>query len=148
MPASGSVPYGTAFEMTEQRDLAHPSAAMHGREKKPTVEVQGAYGEDLEEQQGKAMKSTHSDIRGMHRMGKEQQLNRTFRQMSITSFVALATATWEIGLFIISPALVDGGRAGLVWSSLWSWICFAPIYLSMVCGGRSSYILTCADSCS
>lgn len=65
-------------------------------------------------------------------MGKEQQFSRNFRQLSLTAFVSLATASWEIGLFIISPALVDGGRAGLVWSSLWCWIGFAPIYLSMV----------------
>ncbi|KAK3073561.1 hypothetical protein LTR53_004754 [Teratosphaeriaceae sp. CCFEE 6253] len=75
--------------------------------------------------------STHDDLRGMRRMGKEQQLVRTFRQLSIMSFVALATASWEIGLFIISPALVDGGSPGLLWSSLWSWIGFAPIYISM-----------------
>lgn len=77
-------------------------------------------------------KSAYDDIRGMQRMGKEQQFERTFRQLSITSFVSLATASWEIGLFIISPALINGGRAGLVWSSLWCWIGFAPIYLSMV----------------
>jgi hypothetical protein len=76
--------------------------------------------------------SAYDDIRGMQRMGKEQQFSRNFRQLSLTAFVSLATASWEIGLFIISPALVDGGRAGLVWSSLWCWIGFAPIYLSMV----------------
>ena len=78
-----------------------------------------------------ATKSTHADIQGMRRMGKEQQFVRNFRQLSIVSFVALATASWEIGLFIITPALVNGGAPGLVWSSLWSWIGFAPIYISM-----------------
>lgn len=73
------------------------------------------------------------DIKDMRRMGKKQVLNRTFRQTSITSFVCLATASWEVGLLIISPALIDGGRAGLVWNSLWCWIGFLPIYLSMVC---------------
>ena len=94
----------------------------------------GSDQEVLEEQDGtlRATKSSHDDIAGMKRMGKDQQLVRTFRQLSITSFVALATATWEIGLFIISPALTDGGRAGLLWSALWCWIGFAPIYLSMV----------------
>ncbi|KAK5167440.1 uncharacterized protein LTR77_007139 [Saxophila tyrrhenica] len=133
MPASGSVPYAAhgSIELLDQSTL-HPTSAMHSSDKEPTVMVQEPYGEDLEEQgKATATKTTPSDIRGMARMGKPQQLDRTFRQMSITSFVALATATWEIGLFIISPALVDGGRAGLVWSSLWSWICFAPIYLSM-----------------
>lgn len=78
--------------------------------------------------------SSYNDLCDMKRMGKEQKFERTFRQLSITSFVSLATASWEIGLFLISPALIDGGRAGLVWSSLWCWIGFAPIYLSMVSG--------------
>lgn len=74
-----------------------------------------------------------TDAQDMRRMGRSQQFNRTFRQASITSFVALATASWEIGLFVVSPALVNGGRAGLVWSLLWNWVGFLPIYLSMVC---------------
>lgn len=91
--------------------------------------------EDFEDLSGviEATSSTRDDIRGMRRMGKSQQLNRTFRQLSITSFVCLATATWEIGLFVISPGLTNGGRAGLIWSMLWCWVGFAPIYLSMVC---------------
>jgi hypothetical protein len=77
-------------------------------------------------------RAAHDDIRGMQRMGKTQEFDRNFRQLSLTAFVSIATASWEIGLFIISPALIDGGRAGLVWSTLWCWIGFAPIYLSMV----------------
>lgn len=89
--------------------------------------------DDVESDQiASSSNSAYDDIRGMQRMGKEQQFSRNFRQLSLTAFVSLATASWEIGLFIISPALVDGGRAGLVWSSLWCWIGFAPIYLSMV----------------
>lgn len=76
-------------------------------------------------------KSTQNDLQGMRRMGKDQQFVRNFRFVSITAFVAIATASWEIGLFIITPGLVDGGRAGLIWSVLWSFIGFAPIWLSM-----------------
>jgi len=78
-----------------------------------------------------ATKSTHADAQGMKRMGKQQQLVRHFRLVSTVSFVALATAAWEIGLFVISPALTDGGRAGLVWNVLWNIVGFGPIYLSM-----------------
>lgn len=131
MPASGSVPIGhaAALELVEQ--MPRPTAAMH---KGATVEIEEPGSDQLDMEDGVASKSksTHDDLRGMRRMGKDQQLVRTFRQMSIMSFVALATATWEIGLFIITPALVDGGRAGLVWSCLWAWIGFAPVYLSMV----------------
>ena len=76
-------------------------------------------------------KSTAEDAIGMRRMGKEQQLVRQFRLLSITSFVAIATAAWEIGLFVITPGLVDGGRSGLMWSTIWSFIGFGPVYLSM-----------------
>lgn len=78
-----------------------------------------------------ATKSTHADAQGMKRMGKQQQLVRHFRLVSTVSFVALATAAWEIGLFVISPGLTDGGRAGLVWNVLWNIVGFGPIYLSM-----------------
>lgn len=67
----------------------------------------------------------------MQRMGKTQELIRRFRQISMISFVAIATAAWEIGLFIISPGLINGGRSGLIYSSIWNFIGFGPIYLSM-----------------
>lgn len=75
--------------------------------------------------------STSSDVRNMRRMGRNQELVRHFRMMSMISFVAVATSAWETTLFVLTPALTNGGRAGLVWSSIWSFICFAPIYLSM-----------------
>lgn len=76
-------------------------------------------------------KSTHADAAGMKRMGKKQQFVRHFRLVSTVSFVALCTASWEIGLFVLTPGLINGGRAGLVWNVLWNIICFGPIYLSM-----------------
>jgi hypothetical protein len=60
----------------------------------------------------------NATIEGMRRMGKDQQLVRHFRLLSITSFVAIATAAWEIGLFVISPGLIDGGRSGLIWNTI------------------------------
>lgn len=137
MAPSSSVPsaHGAALELADQSNMHYTSAGNY-KESKTSADVQtgDVDGLDVEEQDEtafKTMKSTRDDIRGMRRMGKDQQLVRTFRQLSITSFVALATATWEIGLFIISPALINGGRAGLVWSCLWCWIGFAPIILSM-----------------
>lgn len=76
-------------------------------------------------------KSTHKDLAGMHRMGKDQQLIRHFRLISMLCFVGIATAAWEIGLFILTPGLVDGGRAGLIYNTLWNFIGFGPVYLSM-----------------
>ena len=63
-------------------------------------------------------KSTNGDAADMRRMGKDQELIRHFRQLSITSFLSLANPAWELGLFILSPALQNGGRPMLVWSLL------------------------------
>lgn len=76
-------------------------------------------------------KSTHADALGMKRMGKQQQFVRHFRLVSTVSFVTLCTASWEIGLFILTPGLTNGRRAGLVWNVLWNIVGFGPIDLSM-----------------
>lgn len=78
-----------------------------------------------------ATKSTANDAAAMRRMGKEQQLIRHFRLLSMASFTALSTAAWELGLFLLNAGLMNGGRAGLVWSTLWAFIGFGPVYLSM-----------------
>ncbi|KAK5702464.1 hypothetical protein LTR17_022297 [Elasticomyces elasticus] len=100
------------------------------------VDVNGAdsmenQDESMNDENLKMSKSTAGDAAGMRRMGKQQQLVRHFRLVSTVSFVALATAAWEIGLFVITPGLTDGGRAGLVWNVLWNIVGFGPIYLSM-----------------
>lgn len=79
----------------------------------------------------RATQSTSQDAVGMKRMGKDQQLIRQFRLLSISSFVAIATATWEIGLFTIGQSLVDGGRPDLIYTTMWNFVCFGPVYLSM-----------------
>jgi hypothetical protein len=88
-------------------------------------------GDDPNDPTLRATKSTRQDARSMRSMGKDQQLVRNFRLLSITSFVAIATASWEIGLFVITPALIDAGRSGLVYNQIWNFIGFGPIYLSM-----------------
>lgn len=77
------------------------------------------------------MKSTSGDQRNMQRMGKNQQLVRHFRVLSMASFVAIATAAWEIGLFNLTPGFTNGGLPGVVYSVLWNFIGFGPIYFSM-----------------
>jgi len=47
--------------------------------------------EGQDDEELRATKSTRQDAAGMRRMGKEQQLVRNFRQLSMTSFVAIAT---------------------------------------------------------
>ena len=76
-------------------------------------------------------KSTRSDMENMRRMGRDQELVRHFRLFSMVSFVALATAAWELAIFGITPSLIDGGHPSLIYSSIWCFFGFGPIYLSM-----------------
>lgn len=76
-------------------------------------------------------RSTRDDMANMRRMGRSQELVRHFHLWSMLSFVALATAAWELAIFGISPALVDGGHPSLLYSSLWCFLGFGPVYLSM-----------------
>jgi choline transport protein len=91
--------------------------------------------EDTESQESRrnvdGNKSTSADAANMKRMGKNQQLVRHFRVLSMASFVAIATAAWEIGLFNLTPGLTNGGMPGVVYSVLWNFIGFGPIYFSM-----------------
>ncbi|KAK8927811.1 putative amino-acid permease [Metarhizium anisopliae] len=76
-------------------------------------------------------KSTAADAADMRRMGRSQELVRNFRMFSVASFAAVATAAWECAMFQITPALLDGGRPGLLYSTIWAIVGFTPIYLSM-----------------
>jgi len=78
-----------------------------------------------------ATKSTRGDSQHMRRMGRSQQLVRHFRFISVASFVGIATAAWELSLFLITPGLTDGGRPQLVYSVIWNFVGFGPIYLSL-----------------
>jgi amino acid permease len=76
-------------------------------------------------------KSSHQDVDDMHRMGKQQILVRRFRQITIAAFIGTTTCAWEYALFLVSPGLIDGGTAGLLYNVLWSFFGFGTIYLSL-----------------
>lgn len=80
---------------------------------------------------GNAMRSRKQDIDDMRRMGKQQILVRRFRQITIAAFIGTTTSAWEYALFLVSPGLVDGGTAGLLYNVLWSFVGFGTIYLSL-----------------
>lgn len=125
--------HGQAVELTS-RPGATSSSSEGLPTKETTTDVKIVNGEELlESQSGHAIatRSTYDDAQNMRRMGKDQQFIRRFRFMTVTSFTAIATAAWELGIFLISSGLVNGGRAGVIWSTLWSFVLFAPIYLSM-----------------
>ncbi|THZ18855.1 GABA permease-like protein [Aureobasidium pullulans] len=92
--------------------------------------------------------SVPSDKRDMMRMGKEQELRRVFRQVSLLSFTAILMATWEFVLMACTQGLVDGGRAGLFWSYIWVMIGYGFIIASLAemssmaptCGGQYHWV--------
>lgn len=75
-PGLDPVSHGSAIELTSKPDF--------NPEKEVGVLVQDVGGDEFVEQQDAAIsasKSTRDDLMGMRRMGKDQQLVRTFRQM-------------------------------------------------------------------
>ena len=128
-------PTGSRDDAVEM--VSHPSAkgSSDGAWEKGTAVVGAETDQDdvLEDvnEHGAATKSSRDDHEDMRRMGRSQELIRHFRLLSVASFVAIATAAWEIGLFEITPGLTDGGRPALVYSVLWNFVGFGPVYLSM-----------------
>lgn len=86
---------------------------------------------DSESNDSDVFKSTPADAANMRRMGKDQQLVRRFRVLSTASFVAVATAAWEFTVFNLTAGLTNGGLPILVYATMWNFVGFAPIYLSM-----------------
>ena len=64
-------------------------------------------------------------------MGKKPQLRRYFRQISIISLVCVLVSTWEVLSLANAHGLTDGGRAGLFWSYLWTFVGFGLITVSL-----------------
>ncbi len=91
----------------------------------------GGGGEDGEDDEETVFKSSRDDAQDMRRMGHQQQFVRHFRLLSAMSFVAMATSAWELCIFSITPGLINGGRPVILYSMLWSFLGFAPVYLSM-----------------
>lgn len=89
--------HGTAIEVTPRTEKTehHGTHATHHFKDKMAntadVNTTADFLEGQDDEELRATKSTRQDAAGMRRMGKEQQLVRYFRQLSITSFVAIAT---------------------------------------------------------
>ena len=62
--------------------------------------------------------SSGNDVHDMHRMGKTQELKRSFRYLSIISFVIILQSTWESILLAFQYGLTNGGTAGVIWLTL------------------------------
>jgi len=56
---------------------------------------------------------------------------RVFRQFSLISFTAMCMGTWEFVLLANTQGLVSGGRAGLFWSYVWTFVGYSFITASL-----------------
>ena len=116
-----------------RHDVQELSDVFHGGSKKPQ-DIQAELDEldnDLATDLSDPGRMTSFDVRDMSRMGKRQEMRRVFRQFSILSFTTVIMATWEFLLTANTQGLVDGGRAGLFWSYIWTLFGFGVVIASM-----------------
>ena len=74
---------------------------------------------------------TVSDEVDMHRLGKRQQLKRSFHSISTLGLVCVVMGTW-LGMITASTfSLINGGRAGTVWVYTATWFCSIAVVASM-----------------
>ncbi|PYH88707.1 amino acid transporter [Aspergillus ellipticus CBS 707.79] len=76
---------------------------------------------------------TTQDGQDMWRVGRDQELNRNFRFLSVLGFSAVLMCTWEAVLFGsgASYGLTDGGKGGMIYTYLGVLVGFSFVILSM-----------------
>ncbi|KAF7195381.1 putative amino-acid permease C15C4.04c [Pseudocercospora fuligena] len=91
---------------------------------------------------------TAQDERDMHRLGKVQRLNRSFHYVSILAFTIIVMSVWMTTLTVNVFPLINGGRAGTIWTYLGSWVCMTAVSASIAemasmaptCGGQYHWV--------
>ncbi|KAL1644654.1 hypothetical protein SLS61_008706 [Didymella pomorum] len=76
-------------------------------------------------------KGTAGDQNDMYRMGKQQELRRNFRFMSIFSYSMVLMATWETVLTTLTIPLTNGGTGGAIVMFLVTAVCMGFVIVSM-----------------
>ncbi|PYH78800.1 amino acid transporter [Aspergillus uvarum CBS 121591] len=99
-------------------------------EKAPEFSTYSSPGE-YENSKATRKDGTVQDRKDMWRVGREQELNRNFRLLSVVGFSAVLMCTWEAVLFGASYGLTDGGKAGMIYTYLGAVIGFSFVILSM-----------------
>lgn len=83
--------------------------------------------EDLVKTKG----GTSTDKDDMRRMGRTQELRRSFKFVSIVGFVTILQATWECVLLSNWSGLLNGGTAGLIWTTIITWLFMLALIASV-----------------
>ncbi|KXL48511.1 hypothetical protein M433DRAFT_76050 [Acidomyces richmondensis BFW] len=87
--------------------------------------------EMVEMEDRKDMVGTEKDAQEMERLGKQQQLNRNFRFISILGFSSTAMSTWEIVMSSTIFGLLNGGLGGVVWGFFIVWMGYCSVFASL-----------------
>ncbi|KAK1086240.1 hypothetical protein LTR33_001663 [Friedmanniomyces endolithicus] len=71
---------------------------------------------------GDTFGSNDRDQANMARMGKDQEMKRVFRQVSLISFTAIIMGRQDGDWMLMAntQGLINGGRGGLFWSYIWT----------------------------
>ncbi|MCJ1286079.1 hypothetical protein MMC26_005421 [Xylographa opegraphella] len=77
------------------------------------------------------MEGTANDVADMNRMGKKQELRRTFSFLSIFAFSMILMSTWESQLGTAAFALGNGGTGGLIYVYMATAVGFSMVIISM-----------------
>jgi hypothetical protein len=65
--------------------------------------VKDSYDVEVDDAAVDGLASTRADRADMHRLGRKQELKRSFRQLSMLSFTVIVQATWEFVLWCVFP---------------------------------------------
>lgn len=72
-----------------------------------------------------------ADARDMLRLGRSQELRRSFRSFSILGLAMTTMSTWVAMLMTSLFSLINGGRAGTIWLYLATWLCTFTLAASL-----------------
>ena len=74
---------------------------------------------------------TPHDYTDMHRLGRTQELRRTFRSLSVLGLAVTTMSSWVALLVTSTFSLINGGLAGSVWVFLVTWVCTGTLVGSL-----------------
>ncbi|KAI7662744.1 amino acid permease [Hortaea werneckii] len=74
---------------------------------------------------------TAHDYTDMHRLGRTQELRRTFRSLSVLGLAVTTMSSWVALLVTSRFSLINGGLAGSVWVFFATWVCTGTLVGSL-----------------
>ncbi|WPH04602.1 GABA-specific permease [Acrodontium crateriforme] len=96
---------------------------MDDKHRSGPIELQRYSQDDVEE--------TDIDFADMMRLGHQPVLKRNFKSLSVLGITCVLLTTWMSILSASTFSLINGGRAGTIWTFLATWICTIPVVASL-----------------